>query len=89
MTIEFMHVPEGAGATYHLRSGGHQPLQMEPVYRTPSRCSSRGAAAASGSSGAQLPILPEPFFTPTVTFCVAVCVWGGIDELPGTVTFWA
>lgn len=26
VTSEFMHVPEGAGATYHLRSGGHQPL---------------------------------------------------------------
>lgn len=82
-----MHVRGGVGATGNLRSGGHQTVQMELLYRAQSRCRSRGAAVASGSSAAQHSILPEPFFTPTVAFCVAV--WGGMAELPGAVTFWA
>lgn len=69
------------------------------LYRPQSRCRSRGAAVASGSSAARQSILPEPFFTPTVEFCVAVCVAvcvpagvaGVVElaELAGTVPYWA
>lgn len=81
-----MHIPGGA-VSFNLRSGGHPTVQMEPLYRTQRRYRSRGATIAS--SATQQSILPEPFFTPTVAFCVAACVEGCMVELPGTVTFWA